>query len=515
MRRATFYLAPLLALQFSGTAHAGPPEQLVQLAMHPTDAAVMVVRYMNGGGGAFVTADSGKSWRLLCNSLLFDPVSVRGGTLVVTNDGTTIVGTFSGMWHDDGHACGWTGEPTYDGQWISDFTVDPIDSTITYAVTSSGGELNGILRRSAVGVWSDFGSKANLIITDVRVVPYNGGRRVYLGVVTGEIITDAGKPESVYAIRVSDDDGKTWTEHAFGASDGTLHVQAVDPTNPNRLVISIERRGDGGVAPDAAKDNVMVSGDQGKTFANYLTLTEIGGVAFTPNGRVYIGDAGNEIDPSQPRGLWSSPSLDVPATKLANGDYPVQCLGYRKATDTLYACGRTTFGAVDATDGSFTTLLDVHDVGRFVQCPGVDMAATCETQLCGAYCGRGHFAEAPVCCVYNTLTCGPAIAPTAICPVPSDAGKESGPDGGERDAGGADAASTGGNGGTGDASPSGGGGALGDSGGTHGAAASGNGSGDHEGGCCSVAGRSRSDRHSADAFAALVVAALVVRRRRR
>jgi MYXO-CTERM domain-containing protein len=31
-------------------------------------------------------------------------------------------------------------------------------------------------------------------------------------------------------------------------------------------------------------------------------------------------------------------------------------------------------------------------------------------QLCGAYCGYGHFAIAPVCSVYDTPTCGGPVA---------------------------------------------------------------------------------------------------------
>src|SRR6185503_9190446 len=134
--------------------------------------------------------------------------------------------------------------------------------------------------------------------------------------------------ESNYVIRVSDDDGATWTEHVYGAAGGLLNVQAVDPTNPDRLVISIERPGDAGPLP-ATADSVLVSSDQGKTFEPYLTVTEIGGVAFAPDGRVWIGDAGNGLDPTQPQGLYFAKSLEEPATKLPMSNYPVQCLGFQ------------------------------------------------------------------------------------------------------------------------------------------------------------------------------------------
>src|SRR5262249_32824479 len=139
---------------------------------------------------------------------------------------------------------------------------------------------------------------------------------------------------------------------------GTLHVQGVDPTNPDRIVVSIERPGDSGT-PAQTADSVLVSNDQGKTFEPYLTITEIGGVAFAPDGRIWIGDAGNALDPTQPVGLYFAQSLDKPATELSKANYPVQCLDYQSGTGTLYACQRFTFGMVDTKDGAFTTSLDV------------------------------------------------------------------------------------------------------------------------------------------------------------
>jgi len=273
---------------------------------------------------------------------------------------------------------------------------------------------------------------------------------------------------------------------------------------------------DGAAPLDMTSDRVLVSDDQGKTFTNYLTVTEIGGVAFAPDGRVWIGDAGSSFDLTQPKGLWFAQSLGVPATKLSMSDYPVQCLGYQPSTDTLYACQRWTFGKVDKTDGSFTTSLNMRKVEGFVECAGVNMAAACETQLCNAWCGAAHFAEAPMCCAYGSPTCGPAIAPTAICPIKSDGGAgDGGIDGNVMDAGGRLEGGSG----------AGGASAVGGTDGAAGWASAGGAAGfggfggavtkpaGEDGGCCSVAGRTRSSSGSAGAVA-LVVSALALRRRR-
>jgi hypothetical protein len=66
--RTILSLALFSALELPGVVRAGPPELVVQLATQPTDPGVMAVLYENGGGGALVTTDAGKSWKLLCYS---------------------------------------------------------------------------------------------------------------------------------------------------------------------------------------------------------------------------------------------------------------------------------------------------------------------------------------------------------------------------------------------------------------------------------------------------------------
>jgi hypothetical protein len=58
-------------------------------------------------------------------------------------------------------------------------------------------------------------------------------------------------------------------------------------------------------------------------------------------------------------------------------------------------------------------LFQFTDLAAFVSCPGVDMAAACQSQLCLGYCGPGHFAQAPLCCAYDEQYCGPSVADPA------------------------------------------------------------------------------------------------------
>src|SRR5262249_7986808 len=123
-----------------------------------------------------------------------------------------------------------------------------------------------------------------------------------------------------------------------------------------------------------------------------------------------------------PGGLWFAPNLSASATRLAMADFPVECLGYNRANDTLYACQKFAFGTVDQDSGAFSSLVHLRDVHDFVQCDGVDSAAACELQLCGAYCGYGHFGSAPICQVYSKPGCGVEVAQAESDQMMVDAG---------------------------------------------------------------------------------------------
>jgi hypothetical protein len=398
-------------LALASRAAAGPVEQLVQVAMHPSDPNMMLVRYIHGGDGMLRTRDGGKTWQLACDSMSLPP-QTQSGPMAIAGDGTTWMGVFDGLWHDDAHGCKWSSQPEYDGEWLGDVTQHPTDPGVIFAVTSSGhNKRNGVLRRDANGIWSDFGTKQEMLATGLRVAQHGAGLRLYVGAVEGQITPDAGgttRPN--YVTRVSDDDGQTWQEFALGAVDGTFRLQAIDPTNPDRIVATISRDADSGGSADS-DDSVLVSSDRGEHFAEYMKLTEIGGVAFAPDGRVWIGDLGDPMHPMQaPGGVWFAANLDATPVRLAMATYPVQCLGYNRANDTLYACQHFAFGTVDAQSGAFSSLIKLTEVSDFVQCDGVDSAAACEMQLCSAYCGFGHFARAPMCQAYDTDTCGVPVA---------------------------------------------------------------------------------------------------------
>jgi MYXO-CTERM domain-containing protein len=365
----------------------------------------MAVRYINGGGGLFLSSDSGKTWSLQCNSAFLGMGGRVQGPMAILPDKTILALTSMGVVHADANGCGFKIEMPELTKNIVDFALNPLDPTKVIAAVSDPMGMSGLVQRTADGQWTAYGVKDALSPVGVRVGAKGTALRIYEVVVKSSTLNmDAGTTMTEYALRVSDDEAKTWQEYVLPADPmmGRPRIRAVDPSNADRLVLLVDRQ--------MGRDDVLVSKDGGKTTTKYMDVDELGGVAFAPDGRVWIGDLGTVSGSSPMRGLYAAASLDAMPTRLPMATYPVQCLGWAEDTKTLYACQRFWFGTVDQSTGAFTTTLRFTEVPKFVTCPGEDPAMSCKTQLCLDYCGPAHFAVAPVCSAYDEPACGKPVA---------------------------------------------------------------------------------------------------------
>jgi MYXO-CTERM domain-containing protein len=394
-------LVVVLGLPFG--AKAGPVEELVQLAVNPADPDMMVVRFEYSGDGLLYTKDGGRTFSFVCGSSVSDPSTEQGplqklGPIGVGGDGKVLLGVFGGLFRDDGKGCSWTREGILIDRWVTDIVAHPSDPGIAFLITSNGGDAeNGIIRRNADGTFTELGAKKPMLISRLRVVELpDGGLRFYESVVLGQIpVTEDGgvmttKPN--YAIRYSDDEGETWTEHELGVLDGPMRLEGVDPSNPDRIVISVSR--DRTMMNVPLADSVMVSSDRGETFEEWTEVTEFGGIAFASDGEVWIGDSGDTSTPNAPRGILHATSV-VEVPDVLTSAYPVNCL--QLAGDALLVCQRFAFGRASLDDGAFTPALELSKLETMNQCEGTDTVAVCRQQLCTGLCGTGHFAQAPMC----------------------------------------------------------------------------------------------------------------------
>ena len=383
-------------------AAAGPVERLFQLSLHPTDPARMVVTYEYGGGGLLLSADSGRTFKLVCTSMM--EASLRSVSRVaMVGDGRILMADYEGMLEDDGRGCGWARVATLKGRWISDMAVDPRDPMLSFAVTSNGGMgmTNGMVKRGAGQSWADIGKREGLLLTRLLIAKTANGARFYQSGLRTVPNPDGGIEDYAPVIRVSDDDGANWEEFPIrGVSAAAVSLEAIDPSNPDRIVAY-------GVRSNAP-DTLIVSSDRGASFREYLDLTQLGGIAFAPDGRVWIGESVDTGNAAASRGLWFASSLDQKAALIA--DYGIECMGYQPATNTLFVCQGFSFGTANQESGAFTEMFKFTRLRDFVSCEGVDPAAACQTQLCKEYCGPGHFAQAPLCCAYQDEVCGAKVA---------------------------------------------------------------------------------------------------------
>lgn len=389
----------------AGPAHAGPVEQLTEVAFGVSGSGSVVARYDNGGGGLIFGDPEKRSWQLQCGSALLAPGETLRGPMLALADGSLLLGSAQGIIALAPDRCGAAPElPTTKGAAVYDLAPDPRDPNAAFALLSVPGSSptrSTLWHRASDGSWTKLGNDLDAALaTSVRATLRDGKLRLYEAAVVSMQDEDAGPRYFVNMVRYSDDGAATFRERTVSA-DSAPQLIGVDPSNPDRVVLLIDRAG--------KKDSLLVSDDAGVSFKPYLELAAYGGIAFAPDGRVWIGgsDLMGQSD-ERDRGLWAASSLASAPEKLASASYGVQCLGYHARTDKLYACQHFWLGEVDTRSGAFTTVLNFTSVSALASCAGA--AARCEQQLCRDYCGPAHFAVAPACGAYDTPSCGAPVA---------------------------------------------------------------------------------------------------------
>ncbi|HTV19813.1 MAG TPA: hypothetical protein VMG12_14105 [Polyangiaceae bacterium] len=396
----------------ASAAQAAPPEVFSEIALHPTDRTRIVLSYVQGGQGLLFSNDGGLTFSLRCGAAVSSSFTKSRAPLWQTSDGEALLGTFEGLVHGRSDGCGFGMDEALTGLQVADFARDPRDASVTYLATANAtdGQVTGLVRLGADGMLTPLGSNDTASATSgndgaglgasmnrlaVAVRP-DGGLRFYASALRADA-------EGNYypIIRHSDDDGASWTSFDVAGADGARVVLVgVDPTNADRVAIALSR--------DSANDSVLVSADAGQSFEPQLDIFELGASSVSPDGRLWVGDAGGESEYSQPGGLYRFDDFGAAPQKLAT--MPVRCLAYRADPEEMFACQRNAFGRVDPTTGAFTRLSSLTDVKGFVACEGEALAPVCKPQLCDNWCGVLHYASAPLCDAYSEVNplCGPA-----------------------------------------------------------------------------------------------------------
>jgi hypothetical protein len=396
--RSSFAL--LMCLLFAGTAHAGPVELFHDIHIEPGKSDTLVLEYMYGQGGLFLSSDAGAHFQLMCSGAIDKSLQRDGSVFYVSPADAIYLGAFGGLWRGNSSGCGWQEVTALHEKWVAGFAADPIDPKITYLITSTGsGAKNGLFVNDGQNAeWPAFGTQAELFLDTLHVVKLPAGKRFY------ETAVKPPKPDASaddvpqYMVRVSDDDGKTWTENEFGNADqygpkdqyAEMEILAIDPTNPDHVVARALRSMD--------VDDLLYSPSQGKP-GTWLKLAQVGkleAAAFTPDGALFYGD----YDQESPGLFTISKPGEMP--KQLSTTWKVGCLKYDVDHKRMFACNDWQFGTANLDSGAFSPMLDMRTAEKFVECPGEQpMAARCQQQLLQGYCGPAHYEYAPVCTAYD------------------------------------------------------------------------------------------------------------------
>jgi hypothetical protein len=385
-----------LVWALSGTVHAGPMEILDAASIGAGDAVNIVLSYTNGGQGIFVSQDGGAKLSWLCHAGVTPKLNNNSAVAFASGDGSLYLGSYFGLFRADADGCNVQLLPELHDRVVKGFASDPFDAKRTYLITSTPpmkGE-NGLYVSAGAGAFEALGATVPKFLDSLHVVKLGAARRFYVTATAQNI--PANRLD--YSVRVSDDDGATWSDEAFDLAPfetGALFppvfsIVGVDPLNPDHVFANLSR----GAEPDV----IVYSVERGKA-GSWKELGQpgtFGGLAVTPDGRVFFGD-----DQSTTRGLFVVDALGEPA-KLLNDSKRVTCLAYDAVKQRLLGCSDNyRFGVFDTGNGELTTLLDMRCAEHAVTCPeqpGI-------MEICQPpgveFCKLDHWLLAPLCKVYD------------------------------------------------------------------------------------------------------------------
>ena len=478
---------------------------------------------LTGTFGILVTEDRGKNWYYVCEKAFAFDFIEGDPVLEIMPDGTMLGGIIQSLNMSRDCACTWQyslGEPMQETVW--DLT---IDRSSPQRVLGLLHDSTAIPIRSSVHESLDSGRTwrkvsdlpANVFDSYTIDIAPSDSSRIY---VTGVARPEAGLDGGV--ILVSRDRGMTWEEIRIPntSSWAQPYIAAVLPTNPDAIFVRTDEWLDN-VDP-SANDKLLYSADAGKTWKEVFGKGgKLFGFALSPDLSTVViglGDplvAGGRSTEPDDLGVYKASLKDLTFEKIYSG--MISCLSW--TSTGLYVChveyGPAKLPTEDfelgfAKDANFTlatpnplsVLLNLKNVRGPLPC----LSNTCKESWSMAMDGT------PATCDRFNADCNPPASDAGLTCSVDDAGTMS--DARDEGSGGGGAAGRDGAAGAGTA------GGAGTRGGAGGSGAGGSTTSGASGGVATNTGDScscrvgvRSERSAA--YLAVLLAAALVRRRRR
>jgi MYXO-CTERM domain-containing protein len=272
---------------------------------------------------------------------------------VIASDHRLVAGVFDGLVRSSPDGCDYapSDDPAVRRLYVIDMVRDPVTPSTLWAITSPGSQPNTVIRSLDDGAsWEIRGTPhPTALFERVRVAPSDPDR-VYVSAVIPRTAT-SGRRALVFS---STDGGRTFSEVEIPleGEERNVHVLAVDPTDPDRVLLRMVR-----LVTDDVPERLLLSEDGARTFATAASLLEITGCTFSSDGaRVWVGGWDGAFLRSDAGGAVGS---FVPVT--GQEALRVRCLSYREGDgarpDELWICTddlRGDFALGRSTDGGPT-----------------------------------------------------------------------------------------------------------------------------------------------------------------
>jgi len=277
-----FALGSVLA---AGTAFAhGRPPYVERIAFDPSDPNRLVLQT---SFGLAVSTDEGGAWRWVCAAAYRVDPTIEDPDVAFASDGALLVGGISGLGRVDRAFCDWTFPPgPAQDAFIVDIDRDPATPTTMWAVSSSGSESDSLLRSDDDGAeWERVGEPIDEILVERMARAPSDAARIYL---TGAI--PAGAEERRGFLLRSDDGGASFERMEIPLLEGERFplIEAVDPTDPDRIFLRVSRR-----AVDLRPSRLLYDDDAGGSLETVLELQQLRAVAVSDDGRTVWAGSSN------------------------------------------------------------------------------------------------------------------------------------------------------------------------------------------------------------------------------
>lgn len=268
-------------------AHGRPPF-VGDIAFHPTNPDVIVARMTFG---LLVSEDRGETWRWICAAATGADPTREDPPIAVMPDGSILVGTFGGLARSASDHCSFELPEALRDRFVIDVQPEAMSPGTVWAIATSGSDPDEVYRSVDQGqTFARVGAPVDDILLErVRVAP-SDPTRVYLSgaVPVMPIVYDGGVPdggptttERLGFFLRSSNGGETFEpiEMPLVDEERNVHLLAVDPTNPDRVLVRMTRR-----VIDDREERVLLTEDAGDTWTPVASGRQISGGAFSPDG---------------------------------------------------------------------------------------------------------------------------------------------------------------------------------------------------------------------------------------